>query len=132
MGKLPEAAESLRAALRLQPDFAGAHTTLAAVLREQGDAAGAARESKLGAEMTQRKMTLQAATFNTNSGIKMMNAGDLDGAISQFQAAIKADSSYAPAHEQLAAALRRKGDIHAADKELELARTLQVKSSSPQ
>ena len=31
MNQLPEAADALRQAIRLDPDFAGAHTTLAAV-----------------------------------------------------------------------------------------------------
>ena len=35
---LPGFAAALREAIRLQPDFAGAHTTLAAVLRQLGDA----------------------------------------------------------------------------------------------
>jgi len=72
-------------------------------------------------------MTLQSATFATNSGMKLLNAGDLDGAIAQFEAAIKADSSYAPAHQQLATALARKGDKMGASKELEIAKQLQGK-----
>ena len=75
-------------------------------------------------------MTLQTATFATNSGTKLMNAGDLDGAILQFESAIKADSSYAPAHQQLATALERKGDRDRATKELETFRRLQKKSSA--
>jgi Tfp pilus assembly protein PilF len=124
-GDLPKAAEALRKAIQLQPDFAGAHTTLAAVLRQQGDTQGAATESKLGAEMTQQKMTRQSATFSTNSGTKLMDAGDLDGAIAQFESAIKADSAYAPAHQQLATALARKGNKNRANRELEIARQLQ-------
>jgi Tfp pilus assembly protein PilF len=69
-------------------------------------------------------MTLQTATFATNSGNKLLNAGDLDGAIAQFESAIKADSSYAPAHQQLAAALARKGDGKRSEQELEIARKL--------
>src|SRR5438128_12142349 len=88
-GRLPEAANALREAIRLQPDFAGAHTTLAAVLRQLGDNAGAAEQSRLGAEISKEKNSLQAATFNTNSGKRLLTAGDLDGAISQFRSAIK-------------------------------------------
>jgi Tfp pilus assembly protein PilF len=124
-GGLSQAAEALRKAIQLQPDFAGAHTTLAAVLRQQGDAQGSAAESKLGAEISQQKMTLQAAEFTTNSGIKLLNAGDLDGAIQQFEAAVKADASYASAHQQLALALERKGDKVRANHELETAKQLQ-------
>jgi Tfp pilus assembly protein PilF len=70
-------------------------------------------------------MTLQTATFATNSGTKLMSAGDLDGAIAQFEAAIKADSSFAAAHQQLAIALERKGDKMRAGQELETAKQLQ-------
>src|SRR5207302_9450310 len=125
-GNLPAASEALRAAIRLQPDFAGAHITLAAVLRQQGDSAGAASENKLGAELTQNTVTLQAATFATNSGTRMMNAGDIEGAIAQFESAIKSNASYAPAHQQLATALERKGDKQRASKELAIFRELQT------
>ena len=123
-GDLPKAASALRRAIGLQPDFAGAHTTLAAVLSQQGDSQGAAAERKVGAQLTQEKMTQQTATFATNPGAKLLNAGDLDGAISQFESAIKADASYAPAHQQLAVALDRKGDKERANQEREVFRKL--------
>jgi Flp pilus assembly protein TadD len=47
-----------------------------------------------------------------------MNAGDLDGAISQFRSAIAAKADYAQAHFQLGLALRRKGEREESDKEL--------------
>src|SRR2546429_2546755 len=43
-GELQDAAAALREAIRLQPDSAGTHTTLATVLRQLGDAQGAAAE----------------------------------------------------------------------------------------
>ena len=49
MSKLSEAADALRHAIQLDPDFAGAHTTLAAVLRQLGDTTGAAAEGQAGA-----------------------------------------------------------------------------------
>ena len=88
-GKLPEAAAALREAIRLQPDFAGAHTTLAAVLRQIGDAQGAAEEAKEGAKIAASTNNLQAATFSTNSGKRLLGAGDVDGAIAQFRSAIQ-------------------------------------------
>ena len=99
----------MREAIRLQPDFAGAHTTLAAVLRQQGDSEGAAREAAAGQAISQERTALQAATFNTNSGVRLLNAGDLDGAIAQFRSAIQLAPAYAPAHYQLSVALSRKG-----------------------
>src|SRR4029077_9773399 len=86
--KMTESAAALREAIRLQPDFAGAHTTLAAVLRQLGDNAGAAAESKAGIELGKQKTSEQAALFATNSGKRLLNAGDLQGAISQFRSAI--------------------------------------------
>jgi Tfp pilus assembly protein PilF len=61
--------------------------------------------------------TLQAATFNTNSGKRLLQAGDVDGAISQFRSAIKIAPDYAPAHLQLAQALAQKGKQAEADEE---------------
>jgi tetratricopeptide (TPR) repeat protein len=109
MNNLPEAAEALRQAIRLDPDFAGAHTTLAAILRQLGDSAGAAAESKAGAEIVNQKNNLQAATFATNSGRRLLGAGDLDGAISQFRTAIRVMPSYALAHYELGLALSQRG-----------------------
>ena len=65
----------LREAIRLQPDFAGAHTTLAAVLRQLGDAQGAAEEAKAGAKIAASTNNLQAATFSTNSGKRLLSCG---------------------------------------------------------
>ena len=96
MNQLPEAAQALREAIRLQPTFAGAHTTLAAVLRQMGDTAGAEAERQLGDTLVKQKIGLQGATFATNSGKRMLDAGDLDGAISQFRNAIKLSPSYRP------------------------------------
>src|SRR5260370_11731315 len=84
MDKLPDAADALHQAIRLQPDFAGAHTTLAAVLRQLGDTAGAAGESKAGAEVAKGKTDLQAATFATNSGRRLLLARHLHGATLPF------------------------------------------------
>src|SRR5581483_1504152 len=80
MNKLPEAAQALREAVRLQSEFLGAHTTLAAVLRQAGDTAGAEAESRTAEAISKQKTSLQAATFATNSGKRLLNAGDLPGA----------------------------------------------------
>jgi tetratricopeptide (TPR) repeat protein len=120
-GKLQEAAASLREAIRLQPDFAGAHTTLASTLRQLGDADGAARESRLGAQISKDKTSLQAATFDTNSGMRLLKVGDLEGAISQFRAAIALAPGYALAHFHLAKALQQKGETTEAVQEFQQA-----------
>jgi len=132
-GKLPEAVASLREAIRLQPDFAGAHTTLSTILRQLGDEEGAARERQLGAQISKDKTNLQAATFDTNSGKRLLGLGDLDGAISQFRAAIAQVPTYAPAHFHLAEALQKKGQTKEAREEYQRAAELdpQLKPQLP-
>jgi protein O-GlcNAc transferase len=130
-GKLEEAASALREAIRLQPDFAGAHTTLAAVLRQLGDSEGAAAESKAGIEIGKQKTNQQAALFATNSGRRLLNAGDLDGAISQFRSAVGAMPRYAAAHFQLGLALQRKGEKEEAAKEFQKAVELDPRLTAP-
>src|SRR5438477_5523578 len=130
--KLPESATALREAIRLQPEFAGAHTTLAAVLRQLGDSEGAATEARLGAELAKQKTDLQTAIFATNSGRRLRSVGDLSGAISQFRAAIHAVADYAPAHLELAIALRQLGNKEESAREFQKASALDPKLIAPQ
>ena len=88
-----------------------------------------ARESKAGIEIGKEKTNQQAALFATNSGKRLLNAGDLDGAISQFRSAINATPNYAPAHYQLGLALQRKGEKDEATKEFQRAAELDPKST---
>jgi Flp pilus assembly protein TadD len=124
MEKFPEAVVALREAIRLQPDFSGAHTNLAAVLSQVGDPEGAAKERQLAAQILKGKVGDQAALFDTNSGIRLMNIGDLDGAISQFEAALKISPDNALAHYQLGRALERKGKPNEGDEHLKRAAEL--------
>jgi len=116
-GNLQDAAVALREAIRLQPQFAGAHTTLAATLRQLGDTAAADAESHRAQELFKQSNSLQAATFSTNSGSRLLKAGDVDGAISQFRSAISLAPNYAPAHQHLAEALQHKGEEVEAEEE---------------
>ena len=93
----------------MQPDFGGAHTTLAGVLRQLGDTQGAAEEAKVGAGIVASTNNLQAAKVATNSGKRLLGAGDLEGAISQFRSAIHSEPNYAAAHYQLGLALQQSG-----------------------
>ena len=82
--------------------------TLAAVLRQLGDAQGAAEEAKAGARISASSNNLQTATFSTNSGKRLLGAGDVDGAIAEFRSAIRSEPNYAAAHYQLGLALQQK------------------------
>ena len=130
-GKLQEAAVALRESIRLQPDFAGAHTTLASVLRALGDNEGAAAEARTGAQIGQQTTGLQAATLATSSGRRLLDAGDVEGAITQFRSAINSSPNFAQAHYQLAIALRRKGDKDEAAKEFRKAAELDPQLAPP-
>jgi len=130
-GELPEAANALREAIRLQPEFAGAHTTLAAVLRQLGDTEGAAAESRAGMEITKQKTSEQTALFAANSGRRLLNAGDIEGAISQFRAAINSSPNYAAAHFQLGLALRQQGKSKEAQEEFQKAARLDPSLTPP-
>ena len=81
----------------------------------------------LGDSLVKQKIGLQGATFATNSGKRMLDAGDLDGAISQFRTAIKLAPGLAVAHYQLALALSRKGEKPEAAAELQRAKELDPK-----
>jgi len=92
-----------------------------------GDTAGADAESALGDSLVKQKIGLQGATFATNSGKRMLDAGDLDGAILQFQSAIKLAPNFAAGHYQLSVALSRKGEKAEAAAELKRAQELDPK-----
>jgi len=91
---------------------------LATVLRQLGDAEGAAAESKAGAEIAKQKTSEQAALFATNSGRRLLNVGDLDGAISQFRAAINLRRTMRPPILNWVA-LRQQGKSGEAQEEFE-------------
>ncbi len=129
-GKLDDAAASLRRAISLDPGLVGAHTTLAAVLRQLGDTAAADAENRRAQELFKHSYSLQEATLNTNSGKTLLEAGDLDGAISQFRTAISLAPNYAPAHQRLAEALERKGEKATAQEEFRKA--AELTNGSPQ
>jgi protein O-GlcNAc transferase len=131
MDKLPEAARALHEAIRLQPDLLGAHTNLAAVLRQMGDTSGAEAESRMAEQLTRQKTSQQAATFATNSGTRLLNEGDIDGAISQFRNAVQQAPGYALAHQQLAIALSRKGQAKEAAQEFRKASELDPRLKPP-
>ena len=116
----------------MQPDFAGAHTTLAGVLRQLGDTQGAADEARAGAKIAASTNNQQTATFATNSGKRLLAAGDIDGAIAQFRSAIDSQPNYAAAHYQLGLALRQSGHADEAKKEFQRAVELDSHLTPPE
>jgi len=74
---------------------------------------------------------LQTAVFATNSGRRLRKVGDLDGAVSQFRAALAATPDYAPAHFELGLALQEQGKKEEARQEFQRANELDAHFSVP-
>jgi protein O-GlcNAc transferase len=130
-GRFEEAADALREAIRLQPDFAGAHTTLASVYRALGDEQAASNEARAGQQIAKERTGRQAAILATNSGRRLLTAGDVDGAIAQFRAAITSSPDFGQAHYQLGVALRQKGATDESLKEFRRAAELDPQLTPP-
>jgi Flp pilus assembly protein TadD len=81
--------------------------------------------------MAASSKNLQAATFSTNSGKRLLGAGDLDGAIAQFRSAINSEPNYAPAHYELGLALQQSGKKDEATKEFQKAAELDPHLAAP-
>src|SRR3982074_1954592 len=80
-----------------------------------------AAEKRSGMGMAQQKTSEQPALFATNSGQRLRTAGVMEGAISQFRAAITSSPGYAAAHFQLGLALRQQGKSEEAQEEFQKA-----------
>ena len=69
--------------------------------------------------------------FATNSGRRLRKLGDLEGAVSQFRAALVATPDYAPAHFELGLALQQQGNKEEARREFHRANELDPHFSPP-
>jgi len=102
------AADALRRAIALRPDSA-THYTLAQVLQQSGDKAGAKAEFAESERLRQRTEADQRASVWTAVGVERLEAGDAAGSIDLFQRAVAASDQYAPAFYQMGRALQRLG-----------------------
>ena len=109
LDRLPEAASELHKAIEQMPDQADSHLILASVLVKQNDAAGAAAERKVAANLMRNHMNLQRAEVATNSGKSLLAGGKVDDAMVEFRNALSFDPDYAEAHSEMAQALEKQG-----------------------
>ena len=98
------------------------------LLRYNGDQAGRSAFSEWPHPSTNN---LQAAKVATNSGKRLLGAGDLDGAISQFRSAIHSEPNYAAAHYELGLALQQSGKKDESEKEFQRAAELDPHLAAP-
>jgi protein O-GlcNAc transferase len=108
-GEPAKAIDALRRAISLLPAQPSPHITLAAILAEQGDHAGAASERKTAADLSRVAVSRQRANFALDSGRTLLGRGQIPEAIAQFQTAVSADPTMREAHLALAEALSRAG-----------------------
>ncbi len=100
---------ALRRAIELLPNQPSPHISLAAILIQLGDTAGAAAERKKAADLSRIAVSRQRANFALDSGRTLLKRGQVAEALVQLQSAVDADPNYAEAHFALADALDRQG-----------------------
>jgi len=100
---------ALRRAIELLPNQPSPHISLAAILIQLGDTAGAAAERKQAADLSRIAVSRQRANFALDSGRTLLKRGQVAEALVQLQSAVDADPSYAEAYFALADALDRQG-----------------------
>jgi len=108
-GKLPESATGCARRCVWNRIFAGAHTTLATVLKQLGDADGAAAEARAGSGTRETQDRFAGGAVCNEFRQAAAKRRDLEGAVSQFRSAINAAHDFAPAHYELGLALRQQG-----------------------
>jgi Flp pilus assembly protein TadD len=100
---------ALRRAIELSPNQPSPHISLASILIQQGDTAGAAAERKKAADLSRIAVSRQRSNFALDSGRALLKRGQVAEALVQLQSAVDADPNYAEAHFALADALERQG-----------------------
>ena len=106
LGQLGEAAESLLAAVRIDPTLAAAHNTLGVMAFDAGDITGAI--GRLSAGIAVRP---DYPRLHLNLGRARQLGLDVDGAIACYREALRLDPRYAIAHNNLGAALHSQGRL---------------------
>lgn len=128
LDQLPKAIAALQHAIQLLPNQPSPHITLAAILSEEGDHAGAVAERKKAAELSRAAVSRQRANFALDSGKALLSRGQLAQAIVQLQTAVDADPTFVEAHMALANALAQQG--RSADAAIERQKAQQLRASS--
>jgi tetratricopeptide (TPR) repeat protein len=102
------AERELRRAVAINSDPA-AHYTLAQVLRQRGDSAGATAVLAEAERLRHQREQNQRASVLTSVGTARLDAGDFAGALELFRHAVAASDQYAAAYYQMGRTFQRLG-----------------------
>jgi tetratricopeptide (TPR) repeat protein len=118
MGRLPEAEQTFRRSLHLNPDLQEAHYGLARVLKSGKQNTEADIEFGIAADLEQRKPEGIRAIRLNNEGLQLAAKGDLPGAATDLREAILLKPDYGVAKYNLGLILADSGDLPAAKQPL--------------
>jgi protein O-mannosyl-transferase len=108
-GRVAEALEHYRQALKLAPKYPNAHDNLGTTLCQQGH-----REEGISHFRAAVEIDPGFADAHYHLGMALHLRGDADGAATEYRKALDADPQHAAAHAELGAALAEKGRINEA------------------
>ena len=111
LDRLAEAEQQFQRAIVLQPDYVAAYYGLSDVYVRQGRETEAAEARAQARQISIQRLEAgrTQAADRVAQGIVFLNAGNLGGAIGQFEAAIELDASLAAAHYWLGLAFQQSG-----------------------
>ena len=104
MGKLDEAADAYREAIRLKPDLAVAHNNLGSVLKAQGKL-----DESIAAYREAIRIKPDLAFAYNNLGASLQDQGKQNEAVAAYREAVRIKLDFAVAHLNLGVALRALG-----------------------
>jgi tetratricopeptide (TPR) repeat protein len=113
-GLLDEAIREYREALRINPDYAEAHTELKDALKAKGLLDKVIKEHR-----EALKIKPDDATTHYNLGTTLYDKGLLNEAILEYREALRIKPDYAAAHNNLGVALEATGDVKGAVEEFQ-------------
>lgn len=105
-GKIDEAIEQFRLALRIEPNYADAHNNLGVALTAQGSIDQAMEQYRLALRINPNN-----AEAHNNLGKELAAQGKVDEAIKQYRLALRINPNLVLAHSNLGVALVAQGNI---------------------
>jgi tetratricopeptide (TPR) repeat protein/ubiquinone/menaquinone biosynthesis C-methylase UbiE len=109
LDQLDAAIASYKQALKIKPDFAGAHYNMGSALKGKGDLEAAVASYKQAL-----KIKPDFAEAYSNMGMALEDKGDLEAAIASYKQALKIRPDFAEAYYNMGIALKGNGELEAA------------------